>query len=34
MGNCATAILDCTDGKLSMLEYTDSKSANAKSKLL
>lgn len=34
MGNCATAILDCTDGKLSMLEYTDSKSANTKSKLL
>lgn len=34
MGNCATAIFDCTDGKLSMLEYTDSKSANAKSKLL
>ena len=34
MGNCATAILDCTNGKLSMLEYTDSKSANAKSKLL
>lgn len=34
MGNCATAILDCTDGKLSMLEYTDSQSANTKSKLL
>lgn len=34
MGNCATAILDCTDGKLSMLEYVDSKSANTKSKLL
>ena len=34
MGNCATAILDCTDGKLSMLEYADSKSANTKSKLL
>lgn len=34
MGNCATAIFDCTNGKLSMLEYTDSKSANAKSKLL
>ena len=34
MGNCATAILDCTDGKLSMLEYMDSQSANTKSKLL
>ena len=34
MGNCATAILDCTDGKLSMLEYMDSQSANTKSRLL
>ena len=34
MGNCATAILDCTDGKLSLLEYTDSQSANTKSRLL
>ena len=34
MGNCATAILECTDGKLSMLEYIDSQSANTKSKLL
>ncbi len=34
MGNCATAILECKDGKLSMLEYTDSQSANTKSKLL
>ena len=34
MGNCATAIFDCTDGKLSMLEYMDSQSANTKSRLL
>lgn len=34
MGNCATAILDCADGKLSLLEYTDSQSANTKSRLL
>ena len=34
MGNWATAILDCTDGKLSMLEYMDSQSANTKSRLL
>ena len=34
MGNCATAILDCTDGKLSLLEYMDSQSANTKSRLL
>lgn len=34
MGNCATAILDCTDGKLSMLEYMDSQSTNTKSRLL
>ena len=34
MGNCATAILECTDGKLSMLEYMDSQSANTKSRLL
>ena len=34
MGNCATAILDCTDGKLTMLEYMDSQSANTKSRLL
>ena len=34
MGNCATALLDCTDGKLSMLEYMDSQSANTKSRLL
>ena len=34
MGNCATAIFDCTDGKLSMLDYTDSQSANTKSRLL
>ena len=34
MGNCATAILDCTDGKLSILEYMDSQSANTKSRLL
>ena len=34
MGNCATAILDCTDGKLSLLVYTDSQSANTKSRLL
>ncbi len=34
MGNCATAILECRDGRLSMLEYTDSQSANTKSKLL
>ena len=34
MGNCATAILDCTGGKLSMLEYMDSQSANTKSRLL
>ena len=34
MGNCATAILDCTDGKPSLLEYTDSQSANTKSRLL
>ncbi len=34
MGNCATAILECKDGQLSMLEYTDSQSANTKSKLL
>ena len=34
MGNCATAIFDCTDGKLTMLEYMDSQSANTKSRLL
>lgn len=34
MGNCATAILECTDGQLSMCEYTDRQSANTKSKLL
>lgn len=34
MGNCATAILECRNGKLTVLEYTDSPSANTKSKLL
>lgn len=34
MGNCATAVLECRNGKLSVLEYMDSRSANAKSKLL
>ena len=34
MGNCATAIFDCTVGKLSMLEYMDSQSANTNSRLL
>ena len=34
MGNCATAVLECVKGKLTVLEYTDSPSANTKSKLL
>ena len=34
MGNCATAILECREGKLSLLEYQDSESVNTKSKLL
>lgn len=34
MGNCATAVLECRDGKLAVLEYKDSQSANTKSKLL
>lgn len=34
MGNCATAVLECRNRKLSVLEYTDSRSANTKSKLL
>ena len=34
MGNCATAILECRNGKLTVLEYMDSSSANTKSKLL
>lgn len=34
MGNCATAVLECRDGELTLLEYTDSPSANTKSKLL
>ncbi len=34
MGNCATAVLECRDGKLTVLDYTDSQSANTKSKLL
>lgn len=34
MGNCATAVLECRDGKLTVLEYKDSQSANTKSKLL
>ena len=34
MGNCATAVLECREGKLTVLEYKDSQSANTKSKLL
>lgn len=34
MGNCATAVLECKDGKLSVLDYIDSQSMNTKSKLL
>lgn len=34
MGNCATAVLECRNGRLTVLEYKDSQSANTKSKLL
>ena len=34
MGNCATAVLECREGKMTVLEYKDSQSANTKSKLL
>ena len=34
MGNCATAVLECQNGKLTVLEYRDSQSTNTKSKLL
>ena len=34
MGNCATAVLECRNGKLSLLEYMDGTSTNTKSKLL
>ena len=34
MGNCATAVLECHEGNLSLLEYQDSESVNTKSKLL
>ena len=34
MGNCATAVLECREGKLTVLDYTDSPSANTKSRLL
>ena len=34
MGNCATAVLECQNGKLTVREYQDSQSANTKSRLL
>ena len=34
MGNCATAVLECREGKLTVLDYTDSPGANTKSRLL
>ena len=34
MGNCATAVLECHEGELFLLEYQDSESVNTKSKLL
>lgn len=34
MGNCATAVLECKDGNLSVMDYIDSQSTNTKSKLL